>query len=157
MHDSDILLLKIGIPDKNNLFATLPTNWISIAKLSSSWLVKWLAELQKVGILVSRIPDIFWRKSGHFQIIAVNLSIFDIKKLQHWWFMTQFNSKWRKLRRKHAFVQFCASYLGQIQLIQDSDIFLLKIRIPDEKNLFATLCFNEVSRMFHASFMDRKF
>ena len=23
MHDSDILLLKIGIPDKNNLFATL--------------------------------------------------------------------------------------------------------------------------------------
>ena len=34
------------------------------------------SELQKVGILVSRIPDISGRKSGHFQIVAANLSIF---------------------------------------------------------------------------------
>ena len=36
-------------------------------------------ELQKVGILVSRIPDISGRKSGHFQIVAANLSIFGKK------------------------------------------------------------------------------
>ena len=41
-------------------------------------------ELHKVGILVSRIPDISGRKSGHFQIVAVNLTIFDIKRLQNW-------------------------------------------------------------------------
>ena len=37
------------------------------------------AELQKVGILVFSIPDIFGRKSGHFQIIVTNSSIFGIK------------------------------------------------------------------------------
>ena len=40
-------------------------------------------ELQKCGILVSRIPDISWRKSGHFQIVADNLCILGIKRLQH--------------------------------------------------------------------------
>ena len=40
------------------------------------------AELQKGGILVSRIPDISGRKSGHFHIVAANLSIFGIKRLQ---------------------------------------------------------------------------
>ena len=40
------------------------------------------AELHKFGILVSRIPDISGRKSGHFQINATNLSIFGIKNLQ---------------------------------------------------------------------------
>jgi len=38
-------------------------------------------ELQNVGILVSRIPDISAKKSGHFPIVATNLSIFDIKWL----------------------------------------------------------------------------
>ena len=38
------------------------------------------SELQKGSILVSRIPDIAGRKSGHFQIVAANLSIFGIKK-----------------------------------------------------------------------------
>ena len=32
--------------------------------------------------------------------------------------MTQFNSKWRKLRNQ-AFVQFYASYYGKIQQMQD--------------------------------------
>ena len=41
------------------------------------------AELQNVGILVSRIPDIFGRKSGHFPIVGANLSIFGIKRLEH--------------------------------------------------------------------------
>ena len=40
-------------------------------------------ELHKVGILVSRIPDIFGRKSGHFQIDAANLRLFGLKRLQH--------------------------------------------------------------------------
>ena len=39
-----------------------------------------LTELQKVGILVSRILDISGRKSGHFHIVAANLSILGIKK-----------------------------------------------------------------------------
>ena len=82
-----------------------------------------LAELQKGGILVSRIPDTSGRNSGHFQIIAANLSIFGIKRFQHCWFLKQFNSKWGKLRRKQAFVQFYGSYYGKIQQIQDSDIF----------------------------------
>ena len=37
-------------------------------------------ELQKVDILVSRIPDISIRKSGHFQKVATNHSIFGRKK-----------------------------------------------------------------------------
>ena len=37
------------------------------------------SELQKAGILGSRIPDISGRESGHFQINATNLSIFGIK------------------------------------------------------------------------------
>ena len=40
-------------------------------------------ELQKGGILVSRKPDISGRKSGHFQIVDTNLSIFGIKRLQY--------------------------------------------------------------------------
>ena len=39
------------------------------------------AELQKGGILVSRIPDFFAEKSGHFQIVPAELSIFEIKRL----------------------------------------------------------------------------
>ena len=35
-------------------------------------------ELPKVGILVSRILNISERRSGHFQIVVVNLSIFGI-------------------------------------------------------------------------------
>ena len=38
-----------------------------------------MPELQKVGILVSRIPDISGTNSGHFQIVAANHSIFSIK------------------------------------------------------------------------------
>ena len=37
------------------------------------------SELQKVGILVSEIPDISGRKSGHFQIVPTYLSKFGIK------------------------------------------------------------------------------
>ena len=33
------------------------------------------------GILVSRMPDISGRKSGHFQILSANLSLFGIKRL----------------------------------------------------------------------------
>ena len=51
------------------------------------------AELQKVGILVSRIPDIFCRNSGHFQMVSTNLKMFSIKRLQYCSFMTQFNSE----------------------------------------------------------------
>ena len=52
-----------------------------------------VTELQKVGILLSRIPDIPGGKSGHFHIVVNNLSIFGIKRLKHNLFMTQFNSK----------------------------------------------------------------
>ena len=37
------------------------------------------AELQKGGILVSRIPDISGRKSGHFQIVDINLTYLALK------------------------------------------------------------------------------
>ena len=37
------------------------------------------SELQKVGILISRIPDISGRLSGHIQIVAANLTIFGMK------------------------------------------------------------------------------
>ena len=50
-------------------------------------------EVQKGGILVSTIPDISGGKSRHFQIVAANLGIFGIKRLQHCSFMTQFKSK----------------------------------------------------------------
>ena len=36
MHDSDILMLKIGIPDKNNHFATLHLPWDSNCKYRPS-------------------------------------------------------------------------------------------------------------------------
>ena len=41
------------------------------------------SELQKGGILISRIPDISGRKSGHFEIVTANLIIFGIKRLQN--------------------------------------------------------------------------
>ena len=97
------------------------------------------SKLQKGGILVSRILDVSGRNSGHFQIVAANLSIFGIKVLQHCWIFTLINFKWRKFMRKQAFVQFYASIYGKIKQIQDSDIFSLKIRIPDKKSLSATL------------------
>ena len=39
----------------------------------------WDAELQLVGILISRIPDISGGKPGHFQIVSINLTILDQK------------------------------------------------------------------------------
>ena len=39
-------------------------------------------KLQLVGILLSRIPDISGRKSGHFGIVAFNLSIFGLKSIK---------------------------------------------------------------------------
>ena len=39
-------------------------------------------ELQKVGIQVSRRPDIFGGQSGHFQIVATNSSIIDQPRLR---------------------------------------------------------------------------
>ena len=88
-------------------------------------------KLQKVRILVSRISDIFWRKSGHLQIVAVNPNVFDIKgyntvDLWHSWLQM-------------TFVQFHASYKGKIQRILSLYIFLLKIWRPAKKSLFASL------------------
>ena len=48
--------------------------------LSKSFIVSLTPELQKGGILVSRIPDISGRKFGHFQIVAADLSIFGMKR-----------------------------------------------------------------------------
>ena len=42
-----------------------------------------VSELQKVGILVSRIPDISGRKFGHFHNVATNLSILWLKKIHN--------------------------------------------------------------------------
>ena len=52
-----------------------------------------LSELQKAGILVSRIPDIFGGKSGHFQNVATDFSIFDIKRLKCCIFKANITSK----------------------------------------------------------------
>ena len=43
------------------------------------------------------------------------------------------------MSREQAYVYFYASYCGKVHHIQGSDIFQLKIRIPDQNNLFATL------------------
>ena len=51
------------------------------------------SELQNVGILVSRIPDIFGENFGHFPIIDANLSIFGITMLEYCFFMTHLKSK----------------------------------------------------------------
>ena len=95
--------------------------------------------LQKGGILVWRILEIsvifFW----HFRIVAANLNLFFIKRLQRCWFMTQLNSKWRKLRRKQPIVQFYAPYYGKSQQIHNSDIFCWKSGYRTKKSLFATL------------------
>ena len=53
-----------------------------------------------------------------------------------------------KIEEKQAFVQITASYHGKIQQIHSSDIFLLKIQIPDEKSLFATLAFIRYGHVF---------
>ena len=45
-------------------------------------------ELQKLGILVSRIPDIFGKKSGHFQMIAIYRSKFGTKGVKYCYFKT---------------------------------------------------------------------
>ena len=37
------------------------------------------SELKKGSILVSRIPNISGRKSGHFRIVAINLTTLDQK------------------------------------------------------------------------------
>ena len=47
--------------------------------------------------------------------------------------MIQFSSKLIKLRRTQPFVQFNASYYGQIQYRQNADNFQLKTWISDEK------------------------
>ena len=113
--------------------------WIKIHIFVQRSSINMWTELQKVGILVSRIPDVSGKKFGHFQIVAANLSIFGIQRLQHCWFMAQFNSKCIKLRRKLAFVQYHSSCCVQSQKTTISDIFKLKTKIPDEKSLFATL------------------
>ena len=69
-----------------------------------------------------RIPNISGWKSGHFQIVAANLSRFGIKRLQHCGFMTKLNSKRINLRRKQAFVQYLASYCVKIPKIHILDI-----------------------------------
>ena len=93
----------------------------------------WNAELQKLSILVSRILDISGRKSGHFQIVAANLSIFGMKRLQHCWFMEQFKSKCINLRRKFAFVQYHVSCCVQIQKIQFWTFFSWKLGYRTKK------------------------
>ena len=64
--------------------------------------------MQRGGILVSRIFDISRRKSGHFQIVAANLSIFGIKRFKHSLYLTQFNSKWKSMdENKHLLNFIC--------------------------------------------------
>ena len=43
------------------------------------------------------------------------------------------------MSKNTAFVYFYTSNHGKSHLLHDSDIFWLKIRIPDKNNLFATL------------------
>ena len=61
-------------------------------------------ELQKFSILVSRIPDIFGRESGHFKIAATKPSIFGMKRLECSGFKAQFNPKLMELSKKHAYI-----------------------------------------------------
>ena len=50
--------------------------------------------------------------------------------------MTKFNSKRVERNAKYSFY---ATYYYKIHQMHDSDIFLLKIGIPDKNDLFATL------------------
>ena len=43
------------------------------------------------------------------------------------------------MSRKKAYFNIYDSYCGKIHQVHDSDIFQLKIGIPDQNNLFATL------------------
>ena len=94
---------------------------------------------KKIGILVSRIPDIFCRKSGHFQMVVINLSIFGIKRLQYCSFKTQFNSKWMKFSRKQAYIYSYDSYCYENLLIHDSEFSSGKSGYRTKK-VFSQLC-----------------
>ena len=70
----------------------------------------------RVGILVSRILDIFVGNSGHFQMVAVKLSMECLKRIQ----------KYHKLymSRIQAYVYNYVQHCDKIHQIHDSDIFL---------------------------------
>ena len=59
----------------------LQLNWNSLKIMIGPTKPHPTPQLQKGGILVSRILDISAGKSGHFQIVATYLSIFEIKRL----------------------------------------------------------------------------
>ena len=82
------LMQTRGLPVKpffslNLLFAAYAT-FLKLQGVQLKLYIALTPELQKGGILVFRIPDISGRKSGHFQIVSANLSIFGIKRLQHY-------------------------------------------------------------------------
>ena len=54
-----------------------------------------------------------------FDLTNIMFGIFSIKRLQYCWFLTQFNSKLVKLRRKQGLIHFHDSYYVKIQLISD--------------------------------------
>ena len=95
-----------------------PLIWILPAPAQEEW--KWLSfhgygetlplgtELQKVGILVSRIPDISGRKSGHFQIVAANLRIFGIKgynTVDLWYSSSPNEDNWEENKQFFTFMR----------------------------------------------------
>ena len=62
-------------------FAKFSSNWPKIKQIETCTdkkLIYW-TELQKAGILVSRIPNISWRESEHFQIVGKILIILGLK------------------------------------------------------------------------------
>ena len=63
---------------RDNTFNTL----LYHSKTQMFYIVLYNAELQKFGILVSRIPDTSGMKSGHLQIIAGNRTEFGLNRLQ---------------------------------------------------------------------------
>ena len=113
------------------------------------------AELQKVGILVSRIPDIFGRKSGHFQKVATNFRIFGIKRIKYGIFKTHINSKWIEINKKQAYASFYASYCDKTCQIHNSDIFWWKSGYRTKRSLFATLGGGAVRNRYLGNFCTR--
>ena len=67
----------------------------------------------------NKIRHIFGRKSGHFEIVAINFIKFGIKRLKNCKLKTQFKSKWMKMHSKQTYISFYASYCEKMcQIVQ---------------------------------------
>ena len=92
--------------------------------------------MQKGGILVSRIPDISGRKSGHFQIIAAKLSIFLHKKVPTLLIFETVQLQMRKIEKKTSICSILWVILWQNSADTRFGHFLVEYRDTGRKKSF---------------------